>query len=85
MGYRDLGDFQRKSGDLQGAVRSYTQSRDYCTTSQHVLDMCLSIIDVSGAGTTGIYCCMADLWLTSTPVLDTLQPHAIPSPRTHCV
>merc|ERR1712093_963713 len=47
MGYRDLGDFQRKSGDLQGAVRSYTKSRDYCTTSQHVLDMCVSVIDTA--------------------------------------
>ena len=46
MGYRDIGDFQRKSGDLSAAIRSYSKSRDYCTTSQHILDMCLSIIDV---------------------------------------
>ena len=49
MGFRDIGDFQRKSGDLAGAVRSYTKSKDYCTTSNHVLDMCLCVIDVRRA------------------------------------
>lgn len=47
MGYRDIGDFQRKCGDLAGAVRSYSKSKDYCTTAHHVLDMCLCVIDVS--------------------------------------
>lgn len=47
MGHRDLGDFQRKSGDLPAAIRSYTKSKDYCTTSHHILDMCLCVIDVS--------------------------------------
>ena len=46
MGYRDIGDFSRKSGDLAAAIRAYGKSRDYCTTPQHVLDMCLSVIDV---------------------------------------
>lgn len=47
MGHRDLGDFQRKAGDLPAAIRSYTKSKDYCTTSHHILDMCLCVIDVS--------------------------------------
>lgn len=47
MGYRDIGDFQRRSGDLTAAVRSYTKSKDYCTTAHHLLDMCLNVIDVS--------------------------------------
>jgi COP9 signalosome complex subunit 1 len=48
MGYRDIGDFQRKSGDASGAIKSYAKSKEYCTTSQHILDMSLSVVDVSG-------------------------------------
>jgi len=47
MGYRDLARFQYRCGELQDAVRSYTKSREYCTTSQHVLDMCMGVIEVS--------------------------------------
>ncbi|BGP14216.1 hypothetical protein JCM10213_005893 [Rhodosporidiobolus nylandii] len=47
MGHRDLARFQYKVGDLQGAVRSYTKSREFCTTSQHVLEMCLGVIEVA--------------------------------------
>lgn len=46
MGHRDLARFQYRMGDLPGAVRSYTKSREYCTTSQHVLEMCLGVIEV---------------------------------------
>lgn len=46
MGHRDLARFQYRVGDLQGAVRSYTKSREFCTTSQHVLEMCLGVIEV---------------------------------------
>lgn len=48
MGYRDIGDFQRKSGNSTEAIRSYTKSKEYCTTSQHILDMSLSVVDVGG-------------------------------------
>ncbi|GAA5853569.1 hypothetical protein JCM5353_007785 [Sporobolomyces roseus] len=47
MGYRDLARFQYKCGELQDAVRSYTKSREYCTTSQHVLDMCMGVIEIA--------------------------------------
>ncbi|BGP30417.1 hypothetical protein JCM10296v2_002171 [Rhodotorula toruloides] len=47
MGHRDLARFQYRMGDLQGAVRSYTKSREYCTTSQHVLELCLGVIEVA--------------------------------------
>ncbi|KAM0754690.1 PCI-domain-containing protein [Meredithblackwellia eburnea MCA 4105] len=47
MGHRDLGRFLYRTGDLQGAIRSYTKSREFCTTSQHVLEMCLSVIEVA--------------------------------------
>lgn len=46
MGHRDLALFQIRTGDLQGAIRSYTKSREYCSTSQHVLEMCLGVIEV---------------------------------------
>ncbi|GAA5982391.1 hypothetical protein JCM11641_006968 [Rhodosporidiobolus odoratus] len=47
MGHRDLARFQYRTGDLQAAVRSYTKSREFCTTSQHVLEMCLGVIEVA--------------------------------------
>ncbi|KPV76676.1 uncharacterized protein RHOBADRAFT_13174, partial [Rhodotorula graminis WP1] len=47
MGFRDLGRFQARTGDLTGAVRSYTKSREYCTTSNHVLEVCLGVIEVA--------------------------------------
>ena len=47
MGFRDIGDFQRKSGDLPAAVKAYTKSKEFCTTSQHIFDMSMSIVDVS--------------------------------------
>ncbi|KAK4047554.1 hypothetical protein OIV83_005341 [Microbotryomycetes sp. JL201] len=43
MAHRDLARHQYKSGDLHGAIRSYSKSREYCTTSQHVLEMCLGV------------------------------------------
>lgn len=46
MGHRDLARFQYKVGDLQGAVRSYTKSREYGSTSQHILEMSLGVIEV---------------------------------------
>ncbi|GAA5957044.1 hypothetical protein JCM3765_005388 [Sporobolomyces pararoseus] len=47
MGYRDLARFQYRCGELQEAVRSYTKSREFCTTSQHVLDMCMGVIEIA--------------------------------------
>ncbi|ORY82347.1 26S proteasome subunit RPN7-domain-containing protein [Leucosporidium creatinivorum] len=47
MGHRDLARHQYKMGDLQGAIRSYTKSREFCTTSQHVLEMCMGVIEVA--------------------------------------
>ncbi|GAA5968772.1 hypothetical protein JCM8115_002084 [Rhodotorula mucilaginosa] len=47
MGHRDLARFQYKVGDLQGAVRSYTKSREYGSTSQHILEMSLGVIEVA--------------------------------------
>ncbi|KAK4047760.1 hypothetical protein OIO90_006059 [Microbotryomycetes sp. JL221] len=47
MAHRDLARHQFTIGDLQGAIKSYTKSREFCTTSQHVLEMCLGVIEVA--------------------------------------
>ncbi|GAA5840650.1 hypothetical protein JCM11251_004176 [Rhodosporidiobolus azoricus] len=47
MGHRDLALHQYRTGDLQASVRSFSKSREYCTTSSHVLDMCLGVIAVA--------------------------------------
>ncbi|KAI0357031.1 G protein pathway suppressor 1 [Trametes cingulata] len=46
MAHRDLGDFFRAVGDHNSALKHYTKSREFCTTSQHVLDMCMSVIEL---------------------------------------
>jgi COP9 signalosome complex subunit 1 len=46
MAHRDLADFYRSLGEHSSALKHYTKSREFCTTSQHVLDMCMSVIEV---------------------------------------
>ncbi|KAI0649873.1 G protein pathway suppressor 1 [Trametes meyenii] len=46
MAHRDLGDFYRSVGEHNSALKHYTKSREFCTTSQHVLDMCMSVIEL---------------------------------------
>ncbi|KAF8801234.1 hypothetical protein BYT27DRAFT_7262267 [Phlegmacium glaucopus] len=46
MAHRDLGDFFRAVGDYGTSLKHYTKSREFCTTSQHVLDMCMSILEL---------------------------------------
>ncbi|KAI8989078.1 G protein pathway suppressor 1 [Trametes punicea] len=46
MAHRDLGDFYRSIGEHNSALKHYTKSREFCTTSQHVLDMCMSVIEL---------------------------------------
>ncbi|KAI0826182.1 PCI-domain-containing protein [Irpex lacteus] len=46
MAYRDLGEFYRTIGDYQSSLKQYQKLRDVCTTSQHVLDMCLSVLEL---------------------------------------
>jgi len=46
MAHRDLGDFYRATGDYGTSLKHYTKSREFCTTSQHVLDMCMSILEL---------------------------------------
>ncbi|KAI5121928.1 hypothetical protein M0805_000257 [Coniferiporia weirii] len=46
MAHRDLGNFYRATGDFGTALKHYTKSREFCTASQHVLDMCLSVLEL---------------------------------------
>ncbi|THH02120.1 hypothetical protein EW145_g6799 [Phellinidium pouzarii] len=47
MAHRDLGNFYRATGDDGSALKHYTKSREFCTASQHVLDMCLSVLEIA--------------------------------------
>ncbi|XVF22619.1 hypothetical protein REPUB_Repub12eG0186900 [Reevesia pubescens] len=47
MGYNDFGDFHYAHGALGDAFKNYVRTRDYCTTSKHIIQMCLSAILVS--------------------------------------
>jgi len=46
MGHNELGHFYRNQGDHATALRHYTKSREFCTTSPHVVDMCLYILEL---------------------------------------
>jgi len=46
MAHRDLGDFYRAAGDDAGSLKHYTKSREFCSTSQHVLDMSISVLEL---------------------------------------
>ena len=47
MGHNDIGEYFYQRGDLNNALKSYTRTRDYCTTSKHITTMCLNVIRVS--------------------------------------
>lgn len=47
MGHNELGDFFYRRGDLQNAYKCYVRTRDYCTTSKHLVGMCLNAIKVT--------------------------------------
>ncbi|KAL7158641.1 hypothetical protein ABFS83_02G157800 [Erythranthe nasuta] len=47
MGYNDFGDFYYLHGQLGEAFKNYVRTRDYCTTSKHIVHMCLNAILVS--------------------------------------
>lgn len=46
MAHRDLGHFCLSVGDYTGALKHFTKIRESCTTSQHVVDMCIAILEV---------------------------------------
>ncbi|GER31297.1 COP9 signalosome complex subunit 1 family protein [Striga asiatica] len=47
MGYNDFGEFYYAHGQLGEAFKNYVRTRDYCTTSKHIIQMCLNAILVS--------------------------------------
>ncbi|KAG6499195.1 hypothetical protein ZIOFF_038951 [Zingiber officinale] len=47
MGYNDIADFYYAQGELGDAFKNYVRTRDYCTTSKHIIQMCLNVILVS--------------------------------------
>ncbi|XP_047329247.1 COP9 signalosome complex subunit 1-like [Impatiens glandulifera] len=47
MGHNDFGDFYYAHGALGDAFKNYVRTRDYCTTSKHIIHMCLNAILVS--------------------------------------
>lgn len=53
MAHRDLGNFYRSVGDDSTALKHYTKSREFCTVSQHVLEMCLSVLEVGSSSFRG--------------------------------
>ena len=46
MAHRDLGRFYQSVGDYTAALKHFTKIRESCTTSQHVVDMCIAILEV---------------------------------------
>jgi len=47
VGHNELGDFFYNRGDLNSALKCYVKSRDYSTTSKHIIQMCLNVIRVA--------------------------------------
>jgi COP9 signalosome complex subunit 1 len=46
MAHRDLAEYYRAVGDYQAALKHYSKLREFCTTSQHVLDMCIAVLEL---------------------------------------
>ena len=47
MGHNDLGAHHFARGDFNAALKCYVRTRDYCTTSKHVIEMCTNVIRAS--------------------------------------
>ncbi|KAI0319325.1 G protein pathway suppressor 1 [Amylostereum chailletii] len=46
LAHRDLAAFHRASGNIESALRHLTKSREFCTTANHMLEMCLSVLEL---------------------------------------
>jgi len=46
-GYNELGEFFYNRGDLNAALKAFTRTRDYSTTSKHIIQFCLNVIKVA--------------------------------------
>eukprot|EP01121_Diplochlamys_sp_Union-15-3_P013626 TRINITY_DN425_c0_g1_i2.p1 TRINITY_DN425_c0_g1~~TRINITY_DN425_c0_g1_i2.p1 ORF type:complete len:467 (-),score=86.86 TRINITY_DN425_c0_g1_i2:119-1489(-) len=47
MGNTELGNFHYHRGDMNSALRCYVKARDYCTSGEHIIEMCMNVIRVS--------------------------------------
>jgi len=47
IAHNEIGDFQYERGELNTALKCYMRARDYCTTSKHMLQLCMNVIKVS--------------------------------------
>ena len=45
-GLNRLGELYHQSGDLANSLKSYVRSRDYCSNSEQLLEMCFRVIQV---------------------------------------
>ncbi|SRR5258708_26598649 len=46
MGHRDLGEYYWSVGDPSQAIKHFNKSREYCTSSQHILDYSLNVLQL---------------------------------------
>lgn len=46
MGYNDLGDHHYFMGDLNAALKCYSNAKDYLTIPTHIIEMCMNVIQV---------------------------------------
>lgn len=45
--HTQMGDHYYNRGELNSALKCYVRTRDYCTTPQHIIEMCLNVIKVN--------------------------------------
>ncbi|KAI0033004.1 26S proteasome subunit RPN7-domain-containing protein [Vararia minispora EC-137] len=46
LAHRDLAAFHRACGSFESSLRHYTKSREFSTTPAHMLEMCLSVLEL---------------------------------------
>ncbi|KAB5569150.1 hypothetical protein DKX38_002943 [Salix brachista] len=80
MGYNDFGDYHYTHGSLADAFKSYVRTRDYCTTSKHVIHMCMSAILVSIE--TGQFTHVTSYISKAEQTVDALDPNTVS--KLHC-
>lgn len=47
FGHNELGDFYYERGEFNTALKCYVRTRDYCTTSKHIIAMCVNVVRAS--------------------------------------
>ncbi|CAO1612849.1 unnamed protein product [Parajaminaea phylloscopi] len=47
MANRDLAEHFKKCGQLSEALKCYQRTREFCSTNEHIVEMCLDIIEVA--------------------------------------